>query len=351
MRRIIKTLRLATLAALASVGFWSCSDDGIIDETAASANKKDNKVEVKFNLGGEITASVGAMTRADAGNDLYAIFVENASTGDIEAYGVFDGNNLGNMAIVLDQGETYNFKAGMIRDARNKIYHKSITRYENGQDVDDILYFYPYYSQESDFNKFTYKENGYLLYGNPYFSVSLMNDSSPEESLYEVSPVDLYYGEEKGYTPVEGGTFTINMLRMVFQLAISVANLEEGETLTVSGLGYPGYNIIMTSEKPYIGDDESEGEIFNLPITDSRYNDEMNGTTGQGFGFSLIWKNSNGEEKALNSNIKNFGMYFERLKKYEITIDLADAEATEESSTVSYNVKDLTSTVEIPLKP
>lgn len=324
MKNKSKIFGMFAVAALATIGFSACSDDNVAEEAVASANGESDKVEVSINLGGEIATSTGTMTRADdASNDLYNILIEDANTGYAYACGIFDGNNLGSITVSLDRDATYNIKVGMIRDAKNVIYHKEVTRSINGEETSVIEYGMPYNIDESYFNKFSYIWDDNFYYNSPAGDMELMSDPSPEDH-YGFAFVDRYFGRYNNYAPVENGTFTIEMLRMSFQLVINVENLGDGETLTLTKPDpdinfYP--DIVITSDKPYNGDIEGEGVICTLPW--NFYEEEFSNNSSYE-SFLLIWKDANGEEKKLKPGLQIFGLQFYRAKKYTVNITLSE---------------------------
>lgn len=339
MKNISKIFGMLVVAALATIGFSACSDDNVVEEVAASANGESDKVEVSINLGGEIATSTGTMTRADyASNDLYNILIEDVSTGNVYAYGVFDGNNLGNMVVSLDRDDTYNIQAGMIRDAKNKIYHKEETRYVNNEEITDIKYWDPYWYYEGDINKFIYCYNDNFTYESPSASMNLASVESPEENYQDFGLVDRYYGKYDGYTPTENGSFTVNLLRMSFQLVLNVSNLDDGETLTLTNDNLP--DIVITSDKPYNGDAEGEGEIYMIPTW--RFESVVDGEAyDQWFSFSLKWTNANGEEKTLKPNLRDFSINVNRMKKYTVNITLSEFVAYDNTATITIDESEI----------
>lgn len=332
MKNMIKIFGTFAVAVVSALGFTACSDDSYVGEISAPDDRDSNKVEVSINLGGDITSYVDAMTRADdPSNDLYAILVEDASTNDVYAYGVFDGNNLSNLTVALDREETYNFRAGMIRDAKNQIYHKEETRYVNNSEVTEVRYWSPYSAYESDFNKFMYVSDGNYSYAYPNSDINWAFDSSPENHYYRSVPVDRYYGEKDSYTPTENAAFTIDMLRMSFQLVIDVKNLGEGEKIVITSRDIIIPDIEIDSTNP------KYDEIYSYGNVNDAYASALEQQENEDWvSLKMKWYDADGNLKNLKTKMTSFSLKCERGKKQTVEINLTSFEGADESGAITF---------------
>lgn len=327
------------MAAIAAASFSACSDDSVVTEPATHDEEvSDAKmIEVPITFGGDImsTASEAPLTRADdASNDLYVICVEryDADNDTYTSYtsGVFDGDHINGLTIKLNAAYTYKFSSTMIRDARNKIYSEERTNYRSGEEKADIWYSSPIYGYEGDFNNF-WNDTGSW----PSDDVILTESESERASAkHYCQPVDRYYGE-LDYKP--GDEINIKLYRCSFQLTYRVTNLGEGEKLLISG-DYYMPDVELTSETP------TNDEIYSLRNITSVYSyvtGEIDWEPSALFTITLKWTAADGTEKTLKPNLRSFGINFHRLKKYTVTITLAEFFEYDETAAITLESGDM----------
>lgn len=338
MNKISNRLRLVILSVLASIGISACSDSGLIEEPVTESEKS-GSVEVSFSLGGDINMYEETMTRAElSDNDLFAVLISDESVNYVHAYGVFDGAHVNDLKVTLDKASTYRFDATLIKDGKNVLRHDDFTRtLEDGTEISDVQYYDPFYFYLSNLNKFLYGSSPDLYAQRVEEWIRLQGTEF--YTTYSSAPVDRYYGIRSDFNPSDSNSFEIKMLRMSYGLSVTVKNLDSGDVLTMSDNDFSEQNtwisgspdIIFTSDKPYNGNAEGEYVVYSVDAdnlydfwSNEIFNNQKSSLTKT---FKLKLTGADGNEKALKENIQSFTMEFERLKNYDITIDLSDAEA------------------------
>lgn len=210
-------MKLLNLVFLISLVLTSCSKDiNLPDADLGDSQESPKEYLVKLSVSGEITSELSPITKSLSTDDAYGINVYYDKNGDGNivdkyAWGLFD--NTDDMEISLLSGHQYSFECTLIKNAKNVIYYNKgfgcpfQTIYSNIVNVT---------------NKFNIGTNNFLK----GISSPLTSLDDIEEYLY--ASVDRYYGSTSGYTPVQNGTVTILLKRMVFGAKFNVSGLRDG---------------------------------------------------------------------------------------------------------------------------
>ena len=207
---------------LLSATLFACSSEQqqVEQESVLPENPEGLKYHtVTFDLKGELadfSSSEEPLTKA-GGEDttnLYVINVYSKSAAGgsyVEyAYGTFDRKE--GMTVNLLEGNLYQFKVTMVRDARNSMYWTSDSTYRWGYGGVKLL------------NKFVISTSG--IFNNDATEMYL-----PDFSSYKgmIPQIDRYSGELTDYTPVENGKIAVDLYRTVFGVRVNVNGLTEGK--------------------------------------------------------------------------------------------------------------------------
>ena len=207
------------IAMLACIGFTSCSKE-------VNENPEPETYTVNLGWAGEILdVSYEPMTRA-ATDDLYGIQVyslpksvepnEYNSNWYPYAYGLFDDPN--NITITLASGYRYYFRATMVKDGKNRIYH-----YTNSSTGEEEYY--------APFNISLKKEFTYDPTNIMYIHLGYANLGEPS-NCYDKPNIERFYGELSDYIPGDNNTNAqIEMKRTSFG-----AKFVAGGKLAVDGM-------------------------------------------------------------------------------------------------------------------
>lgn len=339
MNKILRKIGLGMMAAIAAASFSACSDDSVVTEPATQDEVSDAQmIEVPITFGGDImsTASEAPLTRADeASNDLYVICVEryDADNDTYTSYtsGVFDGDHIDGLTIKLNAAYTYKFSSTMIRNARNKIYSEERTNYRSGEGISDSWYASPIYGYATDFNNFWSNTGSW-----PNSGVWMADpESESGNAIYSNPPIDRYYGE-LDYKP--GDEINIKLYRCSFQLIFEVTNLGEGEKLLISSEYNSMPDVELTSENP------TNDGIYSLIDVSSVYSyitGEEEWEPNAWLSFKLTWTAADGTEKTLKPNLKSFNLDLYRLKKFTVTITLAELVEYDDTAAITLENEDM----------
>lgn len=347
MKKIMIRFGMAIITAITVTGLWSCSDEVIADN---DIQKPSDKVEVKINLGGEITPDITDMTRADEDNaDLYGVTISFGRYDDFTdndhqyvAYGLFDEAHKNDIKVILDNYTSYNICATKI------VGGKDLIRIDEGN---PNYYADPMYFPVDSINTFIYDKDLWssFQWGEGYYDYGEDGEDSEDDNAY-LCNYDRYYGEVLDYKPSEDGEINIKMLRVVFGLKINVNNLAEGDTLVVSSTA-------MEDEAPWmyeydglypitlVGNASGEASYEGLNVIacnlSAYYKAVVSDTDpAMKFYFSLKWIGKDGIEKDLSSNMQEFSVEFQRLKAYTVNIDIPKYET--KSATVTLEETEFT---------
>ena len=191
----VTIFKSAILALLACVGIAAC------DKNSDVVPDEPETYTVNLGWAGEILdVSYEPMTRA-ATDDLYGIQVyslpksvepnEYNSNWNRYAYGLFDDPN--NITITLASGYRYYFRATMVKDGKNRIYH--YTNSSTGEEE----YYAPF---NISFKKeFTYDPTGNIMY--IHLGYAILGDPS---NYYDIPNIERFYGELSDYIPGDNNT-------------------------------------------------------------------------------------------------------------------------------------------------
>ena len=190
-------------------------------------------VDVRLNIGGEISVETTPITKSTPTNDAYAINVyynkdNDGLINDIYGYGLFD--NTEDMTISLLSGHKYRFECTLVKNAKNVLFY--------GQAFNNSYtgFAYPFQTNSSNSTKIT---NEFILGTTTYFTGIKSGNTHlptaiPSTSNYKgYANVNRLYGEKDNYSPVANGSVTIDLKRVVFGARFVITGVEDG-TLTAS---------------------------------------------------------------------------------------------------------------------
>lgn len=224
----------------------------------------EESVIVSLAMAGDITVVETPLSKAAGAKteskDIYGISVyydrgKDGNINDVYGYGLFD--NVADMKISLLTGYKYKFVCSMVKDGKAKlgVYYSF---YGNGSynygTSEEIGYGYPFCKQYGSYKEDSYdydmERYGYasaltpikneFILGDGYHLTGLGNGATHGIENYMSSNVsynsytsypktERYYGEVTNYTPVHGGTVSINMKKCVFGIQINVNGLTDGK--------------------------------------------------------------------------------------------------------------------------
>lgn len=239
--------RLYLIAILSAVILSGCTK-----ERMPEVNPDEGMVLVHLNLDGEVDVDETPLTRAFTTNDLIGVQVYQGSSP--YAYGLFD--DVSNINIYLNSGETYSFYCTVLKNGKNHVYSWSSTnRYYDYLPVGSSdqrvgrnqgEYSLPFvkkintaewtYTAESTgvFTDVDYTgttlDNTFLYSDTDYF-VCLKNGTVEKTrkvcSKYP-SGADRFYGAVSNYKATIDGSLVIPLKRVSFGLTLSVSGITDG---------------------------------------------------------------------------------------------------------------------------
>lgn len=325
--------RVFLLLALCAVTF-SCSkgsDPSIEPEPLPS----EERVEVTFNLGGEIEFSIEPLSKATSSDDLYGINIYQSddkftigSSPISYAYGIFD--DLSDITVSLLKGKYYHFEMTYIPNGKNLV-HKDATTNNYGS---------PFYCLTADhngeFNKFVYADthNWYMMCYGGVQKVGV-TDYMIQSNLF--NDVERYQGVLYNfYATPEDPIAKINLYRMMVGFKLIINDFTEGTVILKSSNGYsysvsapkgsstatleqvvelpmmPMVNLSTGSEGGRVGfigwnQDFIEAE---QPFPDEQY-----------YGLYITYSDKDGGEKSLYNN---YQFIYRRLKTHVLEFSLPE---------------------------
>ena len=238
---------------LLSATLFACSSEQqqVEQESVLPENPEGLKYHtVTFDLKGELadfSSSEEPLTKA-GGEDTTNLYVINvyskpAAGGNYTkyAYGTFDRKE--GMTVNLLEGNLYQFKVTMVRDARNSMYWTS-----------DSTYYWSWSNDAELLNKFVVGDWNYGFYDADVSDIFDINGINLNRLQ-----IDRYYGELTDYTPVENGKIAVDLYRTVFGIRVNVNGLTEGK-LNFAMRGAP--EITISADSVYTPDNIYQ--LYNL---------------------------------------------------------------------------------------
>lgn len=289
---------------LLSATLFACSSEQqqVEPESVLPENPEGLKYHtVTFDLKGELadfSSSEEPLTKA-GGEDttnLYVINVYSKSAAGgsyVEyAYGTFDRKE--GMTVNLLEGNLYQFKVTMVRDARNSMYWTSDSTYRWGYGGVKLL------------NKFVISTSG--IFNNDATEMYV-----PDFSSYKgmIPQIDRYYGELTDYTPVENGKIAVDLYRTVFGVRVNVNGLTEGKL---------NFNIMDRLFKFSADSVYTLDNIYQMPYLDDVVEFAPQGKVHtESIPLTVTWTNAAGDRTL---DIYSGGFTVTRLKRTILNITL-----------------------------
>lgn len=341
----------------------------------------EESVIVSLAMAGDITIVETPLSKAAGAEteskDIYGISVyydkeKDGNINDVYGYGLFD--NVADMKISLLTGYKYKFVCSMIKDGKDKlgVYNKFYDSSSYVGHSRETGYGYPFCKQDtryradsydyniteySDYDALTPIKNEFIL-GDGYHLTGLGKGATHDVENYlsteiyyfnytDYPKTERYYGEVTNYTPVHGGTVSINMKKCVFGIQINVTGLTDGK-LSV-GLS----NIVSLSKL------DSDGTV--VPETILTFNDVYDCWLQDAYSLKsnlyVTWTRGNNITQTLETqtvtlkrnvlttiNINLVGSSSDN----GFSLDLEDDEMTNENTDLDFNAGDITET---PVEP
>ena len=292
---------------LAATLFACSSQDGTLENNQPQNNPAPagKYYSVALDLQGEVadfTVSQEPLTKVEGEptNDLYVINVYSkpAAGGSYTqyAYGTFD--RTGGMVVNLLEGNLYQFKVTLVKDAKDKL----------GWRNDSTYYWWNSAFDGTVLNRFiiqTWNDNEYDATQN-YIFLKDYNDG------YRRPILDRYYGEVTDYEPVENGKIAVDLYRGVFGARVNVTGLEEGQ-LNFRMTDAP--EIVISADSLYTPDDIYQ--LYNF--TDVVEFVERGEEQTEYIGLTVTWTNAAGDRTV---NIHNGSFMATRLKRTIFNVTL-----------------------------
>ncbi len=193
MKKILSILAILTILS-------SCKD------LLSDVNNKEDLIEVKLSLTGEVTVKEEPLTKAFDSNDLIAIQVYQ--DGSPYAYGLFD--DISNLNIYLHSGESYSFKA-LVANKESRIWWKDAQK--SYLLFQKLSYIFSILS-----GKFDYIQNSYLqmsrineFEGTTYYGEFSVSNITGNDNTLPIEMKHLVYGLQCNVTGVTDGTASITI--------------------------------------------------------------------------------------------------------------------------------------------
>lgn len=276
---------------LAATLFACSSQDGTLENNQPQDNPAPagKYYSVALDLQGEVadfTVSQEPLTKVEGEptNDLYVINVYSkpAAGGSYTqyAYGTFD--RTGGMVVNLLEGNLYQFKVTLVKDAKDKLVWRNDSTYDwsGGSNV-------------SLLNRFVLKTWIESSYGATLRSIFLKDGSLGGNPI-----LDRYYGEVTDYEPVENGKIAMDLYRTVFGARVNVTGLEEGQLhfQMSSGTG-----IVISADSVYTPDNIHQLYYFDDVVNFVERGEEQT----ESIGLAVTWTNAAGD-RTINIYSGNF---------------------------------------------
>lgn len=278
---------------LAATLFACSSQDGTLENNQPQNNPAPagKYYSVALDLQGEVadfTVTQEPLTKVEGEptNDLYVINVYSkpAAGGSYTqyAYGTFD--RTGGMVVNLLEGNLYQFKVTLIKDAKDKLY------WEN-----DTTYSWSSYGRTATLlNRFIIQEWNYYNYDATSSSVFLKDFNT----TYGRNILDRYYGRVTDYEPVENGKIAMDLYRTVFGARVNVTGLEEGQ-LNFQMTDAP--EIVISADSLYTPDNMYQLYYFTDVVEFVERGEEQTETVY----LTVTWTNAAGD-RTVNIYTGNF---------------------------------------------
>ena len=298
MKHLFYLLLAATLFACSSQN--ETFENNGLQDTPAPAGKY---YAVALDLQGEVadfTVTQEPLTKVEGEptNDLYVINVYSkpAAGGSYTqyAYGTFD--RTGGMVVNLLEGNLYQFKVTLVKDAKDKLVWRNDSTYDwsGGSNV-------------SLLNRFVLKTWIESSYGATLRSIFLKDGSLGGNPI-----LDRYYGEVTDYEPVENGKIAMDLYRTVFGARVNVTGLEEGQLhfQMSSGTG-----IVISADSVYTPDNIHQLYYFDDVVNFVERGEEQT----ESIGLAVTWTNAAGDRTV---NIYSGNFTATRLKRTIFNVTL-----------------------------
>lgn len=299
MKQLFYLLLAATLFACSSQN--ETFENNGLQDTPAPAGKY---YAVALDLQGEVadfTVTQEPLTKVEGEptNDLYVINVYSkpAAGGSYTqyAYGTFD--RTGGMVVNLLEGNLYQFKVTLVKDAKDKLY------WENDST-------YGWY-----FNAGAILLNRFVIQGwSSYDYDATQNNIFLKDFDYDYRhPIlDRYYGEVTDYEPVENGKIAMDLYRTVFGARVNVTGLEEGQ-LHFQMSSAP--EIVISADSVYTPDNIYQLYYFYDVVNFVERGEEQT----ESIGLAVTWTNAAGDRTV---NIYSGNFTATRLKRTIFNVTL-----------------------------
>lgn len=258
----MKTLRLvgmALSAVLMCVNFASCSSE------ENGVPQKSKEIIVSLGIGGDYEISESPLSRA-TDNDLYFIQVGQiekdasaATSAKMCAYGLF--NDVSQLKIKLTEGETYEFYAFILKDAKEVLKHTENYTYTDRPFTFDVTLN----------NQFIFSdEASYKAPENEIIAVFYSDFTYSDDKIYQIPNIDFYHGSSVRYTAEASKNVTIYVNRASFGINFIAENLTEGSLkISMKKDSYIAPEIEI-SESPF-----SKSDVYAMtPAVSDNYSNE-----------------------------------------------------------------------------
>lgn len=290
---------------LAATLFACSSQDGTLENNQPQNNPAPagKYYSVALDLQGEVadfTVTQEPLTKVEGEptNDLYVINVyskpANGGSYTQYAYGTFD--RTGGMVVNLLEGNLYQFKVTLVKDAKDKLVWRNDSTYDwsGGSNV-------------SLLNRFVLKTWIESSYGATLRSIFLKDGSLGGNPI-----LDRYYGEVTDYEPVENGKIAMDLYRTVFGARVNVTGLEEGQLhfQMSSGTG-----IVISADSVYTPDNIHQLYYFDDVVNFVERGEEQT----ESIGLAVTWTNAAGDRTV---NIYSGNFTATRLKRTIFNVTL-----------------------------
>lgn len=302
---------MVLMTVLMCVGFAACSsgdNDPVLPEGPKPVEPQEPKL-VSVNINVEDLVDVEEIPMGSRAtteyNDLYMIYVKNASTNKGYAYGLFDLSS--DITLKLVEGDSYHIEGSAVRDGKTRV---SIS--------DEGVYAPPYFAKLT--NAFSYDDasdyNYQLL---RYF---LVEDNGQETII--AKDFELYVLETKpsqSFVATDELSITLLPSRIMdVGTDLKAVDMAEGElhvNFTVTGSDNKSYTspeVVLTEEDQVVSNSFTFNGLFASYLTGDGLEATMN----------MTWVKADGSKVILNPVKITFKMNY----KYEISIKVDKSTAT-----------------------
>ena len=302
MKQLFYLLLAATLFACSSQN--ETFENNGLQDTPAPAGKY---YAVALDLQGEVadfTVTQEPLTKVEGEptNDLYVINVYSkpAAGGSYTqyAYGTFDRTE--GMVVNLLEGNLYQFKVTLVKDAKDKLYWTNDSTY--GWSNRSVSY------QGILLNRFVLQTWSDYAYTATVSNIYLKDF----EDSYRRPMLDRYYGEVTDYEPVENGKIAVDLYRGVFGARVNVTGLEEGQ-LSFEMSAAP--EIVISADSVYTPDNIYQLDYFFDVVNFVERGEEQT----ESIGLAVTWTNAAGDRTV---NIYSGNFTATRLKRTIFNVTL-----------------------------